>query len=126
MSSRPWLLPRDQRTLGWAVLAYLALSAAPVCWLAARGQLTTVESPRPAPRLWVNLNQAGPAELSLLPGIGPALAERIVARRETKAFRYVEQLRDVRGIGPKTMDKLRPLVFCGAATDEGDRRGPRR
>jgi len=59
----------------------------------------------------VDLNHASPEELQRLPGIGPALAERIVASRsEDGPFRVPEDLLRVRGIGPATLDRLRTLV----------------
>jgi competence protein ComEA len=59
----------------------------------------------------VNLNTATQAELELLPGIGPALASRILdERRRLGGFGSVDQLDDVKGIGPKLMARLRPLV----------------
>lgn len=49
----------------------------------------------------VDLNTATAAELDALPGIGPVLAERIVAYRDAEGpFRSVDQLEDVPGIGP--------------------------
>ncbi|MGL4421098.1 MAG: ComEA family DNA-binding protein [Gemmataceae bacterium] len=45
-----------------------------------------------------------------LPGIGVALAGRIVAERANRPFANLEELRRVSGIGPKTIEKLRPLV----------------
>jgi len=54
-----------------------------------------------------SLNTASRAELEALPGIGPALAARIEARRP---FRRVEELDAVKGIGPKKLAALRPLV----------------
>jgi competence ComEA-like helix-hairpin-helix protein len=59
----------------------------------------------------ININTAGKPELELLPGVGPALAERIIAER-TKggAFKRVEDLGRVRGIGPKTIEQLRGHV----------------
>ena len=45
-----------------------------------------------------------------LPGIGPVLTQRIAARRREKGeLRTLEDLRGVSGIGPRTMDRLRPL-----------------
>lgn len=59
----------------------------------------------------VNLNTATQAELELLPGIGPAMAKRILEYRATHGkFTSVDQLDSVKGIGTKTMAKLRPLV----------------
>lgn len=59
----------------------------------------------------VNLNAASAADLQELPGIGPALAERIVAHRtEHGPFRTVEDLKKVAGIGPKTFERLKDLV----------------
>jgi competence protein ComEA len=52
----------------------------------------------------VRVNSATPEELMRLPGVGPALAARIVAARP---FASLDELLRVRGIGPKTLDKLR-------------------
>jgi competence protein ComEA len=59
----------------------------------------------------VNLNTATQAELELLPGIGPAMAKRILDyRKDHGKFASVEQLDNVRGVGAKTMERLRALV----------------
>lgn len=59
----------------------------------------------------LDLNTATAAELETLPGIGPVLAERILAyRAETGGFSTVEQLQEVRGIGEKKLDAVRGLV----------------
>lgn len=56
----------------------------------------------------VDLNSAGSEELQSLPGVGPALAARIVAfRQENGPFRTVDDLLAVKGIGPKMLEKLR-------------------
>jgi competence protein ComEA len=56
----------------------------------------------------IDLNQANRGDLAQLPGIGPALADRIVAHRETNGpFADVEGLREVKGIGPATLDRVR-------------------
>ena len=55
------------------------------------------------------------AELERLPGVGPALARRIIAHRDSVgAFDSVDQLDRVRGIGPALLAKLRPLVKTGS------------
>jgi competence protein ComEA len=59
----------------------------------------------------LNVNTATQAELELLPGIGPALASRIVEYRTAKGpFRSMSDLDAVSGIGPKMLEKLKPLV----------------
>jgi len=59
----------------------------------------------------VDVNTATASELQALPGIGPALSKRIIeARKEGGAFSSADDLGRVRGIGPKTIEKLRPLV----------------
>ena len=59
----------------------------------------------------VNVNTATANELQTLPGIGPALAKRLIdARKEGGAFSSAGDLGRVRGIGPKTIEKLRPLI----------------
>jgi competence protein ComEA len=59
----------------------------------------------------VNLNAATLADLETLPGIGPALAERIIAfRTEHGGFQRVEDLLEVPGIGPKKYESLKDHV----------------
>lgn len=59
----------------------------------------------------VNVNSATAEQLDVLPGVGPATAAAIVARRQEHGpFQSVEQLGDVRGIGPVKLDALRGLV----------------
>ena len=59
----------------------------------------------------VNINTATSQELQTLPGIGPVLSESIIVFRETHGrFRYVDELLNVSGIGPATLERLRPLV----------------
>lgn len=56
----------------------------------------------------VNINQAGAVELQGLPGIGPALAERIIAHREANGpFESVDQLTAVKGVGERKLEKIR-------------------
>lgn len=68
---------------------------------------------KPPPGAKVDVNRADAAELQKLPGIGPTLAGRIVEQRRKQPFAAVEDLRKVKGIGPKTLDGVRPFVTVG-------------
>jgi DNA uptake protein ComE-like DNA-binding protein len=70
-----------------------------------RGSFRAVSTDR------VDVNRATEGELRGLPGIGPALASRIVAARP---FADVEELRRVRGLRRTTLEQLRPLVTAGS------------
>jgi competence protein ComEA len=63
------------------------------------------------PGATVNINSASIEELEVLPGIGPALAARIVAYRQANGpFRTVDELAAVSGIGDTLVERLRPYV----------------
>ncbi|HHY93502.1 MAG TPA: ComEA family DNA-binding protein [Firmicutes bacterium] len=67
------------------------------------GQVGMGAGPRP-----IDINHASAADLDSIPGIGPALAQRIIAFRETNGpFARVDDLLQVPGIGPKTLDKMK-------------------
>jgi len=69
---------------------------------------TTAQKSKQALRGKVNINTANATQLQLLPGIGPAIASRILSHRQSIGrFDSMEQLLDVSGIGPKTLEKLR-------------------
>ena len=55
----------------------------------------------------VSINNATLAELDTLPGIGPAYGQRII---EGRPYRSLEEILNVKGIGPKTFEKIRALV----------------
>ena len=58
----------------------------------------------------VRINSASAGELQQLPGIGPALAQRIVETRNSGRFTSVEDLLRVPGIGKAKLAKLRDYV----------------
>ena len=61
----------------------------------------------------IDINTATEAELCLLPGIGPKTAEAIIQhRRQHGHFPDLAALRNVRGLGPKTVERLRPHAMC--------------
>lgn len=71
---------------------------------------TTAAASGGAPVTTVDVNRAGSEELQELPGIGPALAERILAERRKRMFTSLEDLLRVSGIGPATLERLRGRV----------------
>ena len=59
----------------------------------------------------VDLNTADEAALDTLPGVGPVMAQNIIAWRETNGkFNTVEQLQEISGIGPSRYAQIAPLV----------------
>jgi competence protein ComEA len=59
----------------------------------------------------LNLNIATQQEIELIPSIGPGRASSIIAfRQENGSFGAVEDLLKIKGIGPATLEKLRPFV----------------
>lgn len=57
----------------------------------------------------ININTAGESTLSELPGVGPKIAERIQRYRQQHGpFQSIEELLNVKGIGPKVLTKIRP------------------
>ncbi len=63
------------------------------------------------PVLKINLNTATYNELIKIPGIGKVLAERILKYREQKQrFLSLDELKEVKGIGAKTLEKIKPYL----------------
>lgn len=59
----------------------------------------------------ISINTAQTDELDVLPGIGPALADRIVVyRKEHGPFKTVEDIKKVKGIGNKLLEKVLPFI----------------
>lgn len=58
----------------------------------------------------LNPNTATAEELVTLPEVGPQLAKAIIAKRQGKPFTKAEDMLDVKGIGPKTLEKMKPRL----------------
>ena len=107
----------------WLALVALAVGVAWAAWLGITRMVLPESGPVPIrtaaaalqwPDMRIDINEAGPAELDLLPGIGPKLAERITAdRRALGRFTSVSDLQRVRGVGPVTVERIRPYVVAG-------------
>jgi len=109
-----WLLRRADQT-AVAALVVLALTATVGWWFSQggwRGRLIEIDRAEPlVARFEVDINSAEWPELTMLPGVGETLAQRIVASRLSEGpFSDHDDLRRVRGIGPKTLERIRPYL----------------
>jgi competence protein ComEA len=111
--SRSLLPGRSQPLIAAALAACLASAAA---WYVAVGGLAggLVHHDRPpagGARFTVDINEADEAELAQLPGLGPATARRIIdRRRDVGPFATIDGLLDVPGIGPATLESMKPYL----------------
>jgi competence protein ComEA len=121
---RPLLRRLDQAAV--ATLTLLALVSLGGYWLlhgGAAGRWIEIEhAPRQRASFQVDVNEAEWPELAQLPGVGETLARRIVESRAA-AGRYadLDELRRVRGIGPKTLEQMKPYLrpLPGAGSTAG-------
>jgi competence protein ComEA len=65
----------------------------------------------------VDVNRASEAELRRLDGVGLKTAQAIIEERARRPFQSVDDLRRVRGIGAKTLERLRPYVTVRGEAD---------
>ena len=82
-----------------------------------------ISTPLPSAAIKIDPNTASRDELMLLPGVGPVLADSIVAERSTNqrmGFASVEALDRVPRIGPKTIERLRPHIESPTETPRDD------
>jgi competence protein ComEA len=105
---------RDQASVAVLVGSALVLLAA-AWWRhgGLRGGVVDVDRADPlVAKFQVDVNRADWPELIQLPGVGQVLAERLIVERERGgAFHSVEDLERVRGIGPRTLERLRPYLL---------------
>jgi competence protein ComEA len=110
-NSEPFIAPAAQTIIAGAVAVCLATTAT---WLTLAGgfsgQLVDHDAPPAATaRFTVNVNTASAVELAQLPGLGPAMAQRIVDHRNAHGdFPSPEALLDVPGVGEATLAAIRP------------------
>lgn len=90
--------------------------------------LAAAAGPAPASHGVVNVNTATVDQLQLLPRVGPALAARIVEfRKANGAFKTVDELVAVRGIGERSLELMQPYIAVKGDTTLTDKvRGARR
>ena len=108
-----FLRRRDQAVAAFFLVVALLAIGFHWTWQAAqRRRLLEIEQVEPQlAEFQVDINQADWPELALMPGIGEVLAKRIVSDRAANGpFQDHDLLRRVRGIGPKTLDGMRPYL----------------
>jgi competence protein ComEA len=99
-----------------AVFTAASLVAIAAWWIwqgQLRGRVIDIERAEPiAIDFRIDVNRAEWPELALMPNIGEQLAKRIVADRTQRGpYRELADLRRVRGIGPKTLESMRPFLL---------------
>ena len=121
------------RKIRFLTVAFLLLASLSACWLGSERRKNvanklepamatrefTLEPPQntrdAAIAFTVDVNTASIDELSLLPTVGEALARRIVEYREAKgAFRSLDELANVKGLGVKKLARIQPYCFVGS------------
>jgi competence protein ComEA len=88
----------------WALILCLGLILTPVTALAQKGKAASTEK--------VNLNTATIEQLQTLPGIGPAMAKRVIEyRTKVGKFSKIEEIINVKGIGEKKFQKIKDRLL---------------
>lgn len=112
-------MPRLHRTAAervpgaWLVVSLLALAACATAWRWIAGEPLRANAAG-AVDMRIDINRADDPQLNILPGIGPALAARIVADREANGrYARTEDLTRVPGIGPRIVERIEPHVVAG-------------
>lgn len=114
------MTPQDARQATvqrWAMLAVAAALAIWVgrAWWLARGDLRPTDHTPHRGELTaaIDVNSASEGDLRQLPGVGPKTAGRIVSYRQFRRFEKLEDLLAVKGVGPATLERIRPWVRVG-------------
>jgi comEA protein len=103
--------------LPYCIFRYIVLLLpAPSCFGDAILACVSLEAKKKPPLHPVNLNTGSSAELQEVPGIGPVTADKILKMRKSYgAFKSVDDLRAIKGIGPKRLEKMRKYLSVAAS-----------
>ena len=99
-----------------AFLAGLVLSLVP---------FSLVYAKKKPPAHTININTANSADLQQVPGIGPSTAQKILdTRKSYGAFKSVDDLLAIKGIGPKRLEKMRKYLTVGKPSSKKQSASP--
>lgn len=105
-----FLRSRDQLSILVLILILFAVSN--VRYYVSGEQIDLANAPEKTMLFVLDINRADASELMQLPNIGETLSERIIEHRtENGPFENHEALLNVKGIGPKTLEKIRPFLL---------------
>lgn len=109
-----WIRSTDQVTV--AVITAIAIALIIASWVyrgGLRGQMIDIETAEPVQVTFqLDINRAEWPEWTLLPGIGETLAKRIVQNREEQGpFPSHADIRRVKGVGPRTIERMKPFLL---------------
>ncbi|MBZ5640535.1 MAG: helix-hairpin-helix domain-containing protein [Acidobacteriia bacterium] len=108
--------PVASRCLVAGILSIFLVAAASPARAAPPPAASRSAAAKAVPTAPVDVNTASAAQLETVPGIGKALAQRIVEFREKNGpFGEVDDLVKVRGIGEKSIQRLKPYLTAGPA-----------
>ncbi len=122
-------IPWNQRTGSRSIVALLLLLTGILTLTAlyrpprtapANQNLTDIRS-----QMKVQINRASAADLQVIPGIGPALAHRIITNRQAQGdFQALADLDRVSGIGERTIEKIAPYLVLTPSLNETTNQAP--
>lgn len=105
--------PNSERSQRRVIVAFALLAAALLIYRGYTPRFFANPSQH-TPAAQLNINTADRVELLQVPGIGPSLADAILSHRDERGpFRSFDELDEVKGIGEKTREKLRPWLSLG-------------
>ena len=104
--------PSPQQQHALMSLTVIGLATLTIWLTFSRQRLVDVlHPPEQTIRFSLDINRAPPTELSLLPGIGPTMASRIIETRQQRGpFKSVDDITHVPGIGKITLQEMRPFI----------------
>jgi len=98
-------MPGHRHSVAQVLFAILALAVAAV---------PTAFAKKKPPAHPININTAGATDLQQVPGIGPSTAQKILdTRKSYGAFKSIDDLLAIKGIGPKKLEKMRKYLTVG-------------